>query len=134
MAIDDVDPVPCFEPPDERQHFVCREIEGMQHEAERLVFDQREEAKRAIPGPFDHQVVSLTGDGGFDIPRTLANCSDSITRLFQNRPIAIPGTRDSFLGVVKHVQVTRQTRDLQRDAKRHAACDVALAAAATLRG
>ena len=42
-AQDGVNPVADFEPADEREHFVRGQVEGMQHQSELVVSDERKE-------------------------------------------------------------------------------------------
>lgn len=68
-----------------------------------------------------------------------ARCSetkrvDEVPRLFESRAVPIPGPCDCRLGVMKDIQITRQTAGVQRDAQRYAAGNVAFAQATAVGG
>jgi hypothetical protein len=73
----------------------------------------------------------LSGNGRLDVSGSFPERSDHVVRLFERRPIAIPGSSDRHLAIVN---VAGQTVRLERHAECDSAGDVTLAAAAALLG
>jgi hypothetical protein len=131
---DDVDPVPGFEPPHQRQHFVRGEIERVERQSQLVVFDKRKESKRAVSRPFHEQRLRAIGDGGLHEAGTLADGRHRVAAGLERFAIRVPRTRHRFRRIVKQVEAARDARRGERHTQRDAAGDVALTSGAASRG
>jgi hypothetical protein len=77
----------------------------MEHETESVVLHERKESKRAVASPLHDEHVAATRDAGLDEAWTLTECPDRVARALERGSIAVPGSRDRLLAVVKHVHV-----------------------------
>lgn len=123
---DDVDPVPRLQPADEREHLVRGEVKGVQHETEFLVPNQREEAEGAVGGPLDLDALGAPRHGRLGVAGPLAQCLELVAMSCENLTVSGHGAGNRLCGVMKEVDVARESRGRGERVERSATREVTL--------
>lgn len=106
--MDDVNPITDFNPANERQDFIGRQIEGVQRQPEIGVFDEREKPEGAVLDPLQNHCIRTQPDLGFHKRRELAQRLYVVAIIQQDLAVRFPGGEHGFCRVVEQIDIVRE--------------------------
>ncbi|MEO6027298.1 MAG: hypothetical protein ABIR79_10580 [Candidatus Binatia bacterium] len=90
------------------------------------MLDEWVKAIGTIPCPFDQYRIDALGHPGLYERRTFSDHGDGESRVDEQRPVAFPARAERFIGIVKEVDVARESRRRQELVQRDTDGNVAL--------